>query len=129
MPRDKKPTEAETFFIKNHLDLPAADVAKKLGRTERFVQKQSEKFLGTISESITTQPVPNIIPELSPVTGKPKLESASEVSTRFARREGITIMTEAASQAADETRHLNSPTMSPKLQKSVFKIKPDKKIS
>ena len=83
-----KLTKVEKFYIENNLDKPTEEVAKDLNRTKASV----EKFVSEISED-----------SHSHITEAKKDQDVGDLMGRKEDR-GVTIMSPAASQLADETR-------------------------
>ena len=102
-----KITKVEKFYIDNNPELDAGDLAKDLNRSAAFVKKHAKKVdTGHVD---TTQ-------------------EKKEMNELFGHKEdrGVTIMTPAASEVADETRS-SRINISSKHQNAIHVIKPDKK--
>jgi len=82
-----KLTKVEKFYIDNHPNSNVADLAKDLNRTEKCISNHVEKDTGHTAPTRDN-------------------EDESSVSDLMGRKEdrGVTIMTQAASELADETR-------------------------
>ena len=102
-----KITKVEKFYIDNNPSLDASDLAKDLNRSVAFVEKHIKKV------------------DTGHVDVAQEKKSASEL---FGHKEdrGVTIMTPAASEVADETRS-SRINISSKHQNAIHVIKPDKK--
>jgi hypothetical protein len=123
--KPKNLTEVDAFYLKNNLGkLSITQLAQALGRSEDYIQKYVDDNGLIQQRDIPEFPNQN---ELSPVTNQPMNQSPISVKNMFARRMkdgkpvGIVAMTEASSQAADETRRFNQQDNS-RLNKHIHRI-------
>lgn len=105
-------SKVELCYIENNLDKGVATLAKDLGRSEASVQKRFDEFLkaaserrkGTIESKDSEKPESSMLQ----LMGRHKRNSKTVAA----------IMTQAASQLADETR---SSRRSKKLESAIYK--------
>ncbi len=103
-----KLTKIEKFYIENNTEKDADEIAKDLNRTKASVEKHLAKQGSSHVDSIQEEK-----PPISELFGHKK-------------DRGVTIMTPAASEVADETRQ-GRVNQSSRHQNAIHIIKPEKK--
>lgn len=121
MSHAKKLTEVEQFFFdQNYNVLPLPTLAEKLDRTEKFMQKLVDKKL--VERAPETPQVQEV--KAPPPLSFNRLVGRQKNPDGTVKKNPAIVMTEAASMVADD--HLqtgNAGGMSPRLARSVFKMR------
>ena len=103
-----KLTKVEKFYIENNKDKDTTEIAKDLNRTKTCIEKHIEKHKTSHIDNIQDKK-----PPISELFGQKK-------------DRGVTIMTPAASEVADETRS-SRVSQSHRHQNAIHIIKPENK--
>jgi|TARA_B100000519_G_scaffold202941_1_gene223129 predicted transcriptional regulator len=102
-----KLTKVEKFYIDNNSDKTVEEIASDLNRTANAVKKHIEKTTGHVDSAQNEK---------------------ADISDLFGHKEGrgVTVMTQAASEVADDSRK-GRVNISKKHQQAIHIINPDKK--